>query len=156
GTGLLLPAKLVGFPRLALNAGMVVAMAAALYLHSQFTEKMVTYPRSLPPSASWADYFCVGKLIRGKHPGFAVVTRIPDNFELPPVAEFTTAMVWSQIAFVHQRVSDADAAAFDKLNPRDSDNFKLSAIARPQQTRDFLLRLGFKGLLWGPIEEHGW
>jgi hypothetical protein len=29
-------------------------------------------------------------------------------------------------------------------------------LARPQQTLDALLRLGFNGLVWGPIEENGW
>lgn len=156
GTGLLLPPRLLGFPRLALNAGVLAAMVAALYLHSHFTRRFAVVGKSLPAAVSWPDYFCVGKLIRDKYPGLAVVTRTPDNFELPIATEFTTAMVWSQVAFVHQRVSDADAAIFDQLNSRDSDKLKQSALAQPQETRDVLLRLGFKGLLWGPVEESGW
>jgi hypothetical protein len=156
GIGLLLPPRLIGLQRLALNAGMLLAMGAALYLHSNFTRRFAVVGKSLPAAAAWPDYFCVGKLIRERYPGLAVVTRTPDNFELPIAVEFTTAMVWSQIAFVHQRVSDADAAIFDQLNSRDSDTFKQSAAAKPQEVRGILLQLGFKGLLWGPVEEAGW
>ena len=153
GIGLLLPRTFI-FSRLSFNIGIILAVVTALYLHSYFTRRFASVGSFLP--TSWPDYFCVGNLIREKYPGLAVVTRTADNFDLPIAAEFTTAMVWSQVAFVHQRVGDVEAAIFDGINSRDRDPFKRNVLTQPLQTRDILLRLGFKGLVWGPIEENGW
>jgi hypothetical protein len=68
-----------------------------------------------------------------------------------------SAIVGIRIAFVHQRVGDADAAIFDSINSRDDrQSFERNMLTRPRQTLDALLRLGFNGLVWGPIEENGW
>jgi hypothetical protein len=155
GIGLLLPRTFV-FLR-SFNVGFVAIAGIALYLHSYFVHSFAHGGKSLPIAVSWPDYFCVGNLIRAKYPGLAVVTRIADDFELPIAAEFTTAMVWSQVAFVHQRVGYADAAIFDRINSRDDkQSFERNMLTRPRQTLDALLRLGFNGLVWGPIEENGW
>src|SRR5262249_61957760 len=58
---------------------------------------------------------------------------------------------------VHQRVGYADAAIFDRINSRDDkQSFERNMLTRPRQTLDAVLRLGFNGLVWGPIEENGW
>ena len=155
GIGLLLPQTFV-FLR-SFNVGFVAVAGIALFLHSYFVDSFAHRGKSLPMAVSWPDYFCVGNLIRAKYPGLAVVTRTADDLYLPIAAEFTTAMVWSQVAFVHQRVADADAAIFDRINSRnDQHSFERNVLTRPQQTVDALLRLGFNGLVWGPIEENGW
>jgi hypothetical protein len=155
GIGLLLPRTFV-FLRW-FNVGFVAVAGIALFLHSYSVHSFAHRGHSLPMVVSWPDYFCVGNLIRAKYPGLSVVTRTPDDLYLPIAAEFTTAMVWSQVAFVHQRVGDADAAIFDRINSgNDQHLFKRNVLTRPQQTLDALLRLGFNGLVWGPIEENSW
>src|SRR5262245_49482945 len=135
GIGLLLPRTFV-FLR-SFNVGFVAVAGIALYLHSYFVRSFAHGGKSLPMAVSWPDYFCVGNLIRAKYPGLAVVTRIADGFELPIAAEFTTAMVFSQVAFVHQRVADSDAAIFDRINQRDDKQlFERNILTRPQQTLD--------------------
>src|SRR5262245_54029169 len=134
------------------NVGFVAVAGIALCLHSYFVRSFAHGGKSLPMAVSWPDYFCVGNLIRAKYPGLAVVTRVADGFVLPIAAEFTTAMVWPQVAFVHQRVGDADAAIFGRIQQ----SFERNMLTRPQQTLDALLQLGFNGLVWGPIEENGW
>src|SRR5262245_16338362 len=135
GIGLLLPRTFV-FLR-SFNVGFVAVAGIALSLHSYFVHSFAHGGKSLPMAVSWPDYFCVGNLIRAKYPGLAVVTRIADGFELPIAAEFTTAMVFSQVAFVHQRVADSDAAIFDRINQRDDKQlFERNILTRPQQTLD--------------------
>ena len=155
GIGLLLPPAQT-FKKFIANAGAAAAAVTVLYLHSDFVGRLAYGGSFLPMALPWRDYFCINNVIRSKYPGLPVVVRTPDNHELPIATEATSAMVWSQVAFVHHRVSDADAAAFDRINPRDRQQFKRSMLAEPQRTREELLRLDYKGLIWGPVEESGW
>lgn len=155
GIGLTLPAGIKLTQRAVQSAYLIVAAVAA-FLDGVLVQHYSSGGSYLPLAVPWRDYFCVANLIRSRYPGLPVVTRTPDNLELPIAAEATTAMVWSQVAFVHQRVTAADASLFDRLNPRDRQKFKQAVLADPGSVRRDLAQLGFRGVVWGPVEEDGW
>lgn len=134
----------------------VACALTALVLNAHLVQSYTTGGAVLDLSIPWQDYFCTNKVIARDHPNMAVIVDTPPSFELPIATEGTTALVWSQVAQVHQRMSARDAESLEAINPRGAGRFKQAVLASPAAVTSELRRMGFRGVIWGPVEESDW
>jgi hypothetical protein len=157
--GVLICARLLpnhGWRRPATMSVLVVAAVLALVLNGYLTRAYSTGGAILDPSVPWTDYYCMNKVIATDFPNLPVVVRTQDEFELPIAAEATASLVWSQVAFVHQKLSVDTAHMLDEINSRDRESFRRAVLSDPNGTIRKLQSLGYRGIIWGPIEEREW
>lgn len=132
---------------------MIPSVGVCVLLNGYFIRAYEQNAGFMPLTMAWADYFCMNELVRKKFPGIPLVVATPRHFELPIAVEAAPTLVWSQVATVHQRMTAAQAEEMDALNPRDWGTFRKIGESTGEAMLERIKALGFRGALWGPIEE---
>jgi hypothetical protein len=131
----------------------IPVMGACALLNGYFIRAYERNAGFMPLTTAWPDYFCMNDLVRGRFSGMPLVLATPRHFELPIGVEAGPALVWSQVAAVHQRMTAAQAREMDAVNPRDWATFRKVGEADGGALLERMRALGFKGIVWGPVEE---
>lgn len=132
---------------------MIPSVGVCVLLNGYFIRAYEQNAGFMPLTKAWTDYFCMNELVRKKFPGIPLVVATPRHFELPIAVEAAPTLVWSQVATVHQRMTAAQAEEMDALNPRDWGTFRRIGESTGEAMLERMKALGFRGALWGPIEE---
>jgi hypothetical protein len=131
----------------------IPSIFVCVLLNTHFIRAYENNAGFMPLTTGWPDYFCMNDLVRKRFPGMPLVVATPRNFELPIGVEAGPTFVWSQVAAVHQRMTAEQATEMDAINPRDWVTFRKVGETSGEALVDRLKALGFKGAVWGPMED---
>ncbi len=114
-------------------------------LHFYYIYSYTMKPSFLDPKIAWEDYFKLNKIITSKFndlPILAAVDPFGIGLEKPPVMEVTTSFSLPNHVLAHINVNEKQAASIIK-----SYLFGIYTLG---------IDLGYKAILWGPVEERVW
>ncbi len=122
-----------------------VALSIALLLHGYFLYCYLGKPSALDPKIAWQDYFRMNQEIHSHYPDLAVIAATSYELGLvkPILLQTATTFADALSAGVHGDVSSE----------------KKELLAKVEQSGDILpyaRALGYRALLWGPVEEKVW
>ena len=124
----------------------LTAVGPALFLHGYFLYSFMGKPNQLDVSFPWKDYLAMNEILRHEFPGMPVLAGAHPHAIgtiCPPAQEATTSFNTPLSAAVHTRLPE-------ELMPTLGKMFIGGDFA------PYGGRLGYRAILWGPVEERVW
>lgn len=127
------------------RVGLVCAVLAILF-HGYFIYSYTGKPSITDPNIPWKDYFALNRLLQSKYPKMPVVGAVDPHgtgIDYPIVQEVTASFSMPLHVAVHTKVPP--------------EKFKtLVKIMNTGDVAPYARRLGYRAIIWGPVEQRFW
>jgi hypothetical protein len=118
----------------------------AIAFHGYYLYCYLGKPSAIDPKIPWKDYFAMNKVIEAEHPGLPVIGAVDPKGvgnDYPVAMQVTPSFSMPNHAVIHTAVTE--------------EKFKvLRKIMASGDVAPYALSLGYKAILWGPVEETAW
>ncbi len=121
-----------------------IVLILSVYLHGVYIYAYTMKPSVLTTEIDWNDYACMNKKIFRHHADKPTLAAAGGGLIFPPVMEVTSSFAKPEDAYAHSRM------------PAGGYLITLRQIEDGASPVESAYELGFKNIIWGPLEDAQW